>query len=291
MIELLMESPLLAGGYVFFVGLCVGSFLNVVIYRLPVMLEQRWQSEAAELLGESSEELPEETYPEEKPVARFNLVVPRSRCPHCAHQITALENIPLISWLALRGRCRSCKAAISLRYPLVELTTALLSLLVFLLLGPTLKMLAALGLTWALITLTMIDFDTQLLPDDITLPLLWAGLLVNSFGVFVPLHSAVLGAAFGYLSLWTVYWLFKLATGREGMGYGDFKLLAALGAWMGWIVLPLILLLSSVVGSVVGLGYLVVRKKSAPFAFGPYIAIAGFIALLWGQSLMHWYLG
>ena len=280
MLELLQNSPLLAGGYVFFAGLCVGSFLNVVIHRLPLMLEHRWLAEAAEIRGE------------EAPArARINLLVPRSRCPHCGHPITALENIPVVSWLALRGRCSACKAGISLRYPLIELTTALLSLLVFVLLGPNLKMLAALGLTWALIALTMIDFDTQLLPDDITFPLLWAGLLFNLSGMFVPLHTAVLGAAFGYLSLWSVYWLFKLITGREGMGYGDFKLLAALGAWMGWLSIPLILLLSSVVGSLIGLAYLVIRRKSAPFAFGPYIAIAGFISLLWGQDLMRWYLG
>lgn len=280
MLELLQQSPLIAGGYVFLAALCVGSFLNVVIHRLPLMLEQRWQTEAAELRGEES------------PVqAPFNLVLPRSRCPHCGHQITALENIPIISWLALRGRCSSCTAPISPRYPVVELTTALLSLLAFALFGPSVKMLAALGLIWALIALTMIDFDTQLLPDDITLPLLWAGLTVNLFGVFVPLHTAVLGAMTGYLSLWSVYWLFKLATGREGMGYGDFKLLAALGAWMGWMSVPLILLISSVVGSVMGIGYLIVRRESAPFAFGPYIAIAGFITLLWGQPLMRWYLG
>lgn len=280
MIELLRQETLLSGFYIFFTSLCVGSFLNVVIYRLPLILERGWQAEAAELRGE---EIPEQ--------ARFNLMVPRSRCPHCDHQITALENIPVISWLALRGRCSSCSARISPRYPMVELSTALLSLLVFVLLGPSLKMLAALGLTWALIALTMIDFDTQLLPDDITLPLLWAGLIINLSGVFVPLEAAVLGAVIGYLSLWSVYWLFKLVTGREGMGYGDFKLLAALGAWMGWLSVPLILLMSSIVGSVIGLGYLVIRRESAPFAFGPYIAIAGFITLLWGQDLMRWYLG
>lgn len=280
MLELLQTSPLLAGGYVFFIGLCIGSFLNVVIHRLPLMLEQRWQREAAEVRGEPAPEL-----------LRLNLLVPRSRCPQCGHRIGASENIPVLSWLLLRGRCRACKTPISPRYPLVEIATALLSLLVFLLLGPTGKMLAALGLTWALIALTLIDFDTQLLPDDITLPLLWAGLLVNLSGTFVPLADAVIGAAAGYLSLWSVYWLFKLATGREGMGYGDFKLLAALGAWLGWLALPLILLLSSVVGSLVGLVYLAVRRESAPFAFGPYIAIAGLIALLWGQPLLRWYLG
>lgn len=280
MLELLQNSPLLAGGYVFFAGLCVGSFLNVVIHRLPLMLERRWQAEAAELRGEALPEQP-----------RLNLLVPRSRCPHCGHGITALENIPVVSWLALRGRCIACKAPISPRYPAVELATALLSLLVYGVLGPSLGMLAALGLTWALLALTLIDFDTQLLPDDITLPLLWAGLLLNINGTFVPLQSAVVGAIAGYLSLWSVYWLFKLVTGREGMGYGDFKLMAALGAWMGWLMLPVILLLSSVVGSLVGLGYLAARRESAPFAFGPYIAIAGFVALLWGQPLLRWYLG
>lgn len=280
MLELLQTSPLLAGGYVFFIGLCIGSFLNVVIYRLPVMLERRWQTEAAALRNETPPEQP-----------RFNLMVPHSRCPHCGHGITLLENIPVVSWLALRGRCSSCKKPISARYPLVELATGLLSLLVFLLLGPTLQMLAALGFCWALIALTMIDFDTQLLPDDITLPLMWAGLLLNIQGLFVPLPDAVIGAAAGYLSLWSVYWLFRLATGKEGMGYGDFKLMAALGAWLGWMALPLILLLSSVVGSVIGIGYLIVRRQSAPFAFGPYIAIAGGIALLWGNSLLNWYLG
>jgi len=282
MLELFTQSPLLAGGYVFFISLCVGSFLNVVIYRLPVMMERQWRQEATKLLSEE----PVSTSPSEK----FNLMVPRSRCPHCGHQITALENIPVISWLALKGRCRGCKSPISPRYPLVELATALLSLLVLLMLGPE-KALFAIPMTWALISLTMIDFDTQLLPDDITLPLLWAGLLVNLNGVFVPLQTAVIGAMVGYLVLWSVYWLFKLVTGKEGMGYGDFKLLAALGAWLGWTMVPLVLLLSSVVGAVIGLGYLAIRKESAPFAFGPYIAIAGFVALLWGQPLLSWYLG
>ncbi len=280
MIELLQMSPPLAGGLVFLLGLFVGSFLNVVVYRLPIMMERRWKAECCELL--------EQKAPEQ---AVFNLAVPRSRCPHCGHQITALENIPVVSWLFLRGRCKSCKKPISARYPLVELATALLSLLVFITFGPTLKMLFILGLTWALIALTLIDFDTQLLPDDITLPLVWAGLLVNLNGLLVPLQSAVLGAAFGYLALWSVYWLFKLLTGKEGMGYGDFKLLAALGAWLGWTVLPLIILLSSLVGAVIGLAYLAIRRQSAPFAFGPYLAIAGFIALLWGQDIMGWYLG
>lgn len=280
MIELFLLSPLFAGGSIFLLGLFVGSFLNVVIHRLPIMMERQWALEAASFRNEP---LPEQ--------ARFNLMLPRSRCPHCEHQISAFENIPVVSWLALKGRCKSCNSKISLRYPLVELTTAALSLGVFLALGPSAAMVAALGMTWALLALTMIDFDTQLLPDDITLPLLWAGLLLNISGLFVPLPHAVLGAVFGYLSLWSIYWLFKLATGKEGMGYGDFKLLAALGAWLGWQALPLILLLSSLVGSVVGIGYYIVRRESAPFAFGPYIAIAGFITLLWGHQLLNWYLG
>lgn len=284
MLDLLAQNPLLAGGYVFLVGLCVGSFLNVVIHRLPLMMERQWRQEATELLADGAE-------PVAAPPDKFNLMVPRSRCPSCGHQITALENIPLVSWLVLKGRCSSCTSPISPRYPLVELATALLSLLVFMMLGPTVKTLVALPMTWALISLTMIDFDTQLLPDDITLPLLWAGLLVNMNGVFVPLQQAVIGAMAGYLVLWSVYWLFKLVTGKEGMGYGDFKLLAALGAWLGWTMVPLIVLLSSVVGAVIGVAYLAIRKESAPFAFGPYIAIAGFIALLWGQPLLHWYLG
>jgi leader peptidase (prepilin peptidase)/N-methyltransferase len=284
MLEVLAQSPLLAGGYVFLVSLCVGSFLNVVIYRLPEMMERQWRQEATALLAGNDAETPEAA-------ERFNLLVPRSRCPHCGHQITALENIPVISWVALRGRCKSCHNPISPRYPLVELATALLSLLVFLVLGPTVQALVAIPVTWALVALTMIDFDRQLLPDAITLPLLWAGLLVNLNGTFVPLPAAVIGAMSGYLLLWSVYWLFKLATGKEGMGYGDFKLLAAFGAWLGWTMIPLIVLLSSVVGAIIGLCYLAIRKESAPFAFGPYIAIAGFVALLWGKPLLQWYLG
>ena len=280
MIELFATSPLFAGGMIFLLGLCIGSFLNVVIYRVPVMLDHEWRIQASEIL-----ELPRPEFP------RFNLVLPHSRCPHCGHRITAIENIPVLSWLFLRGKCSACRAPISPRYPTVELATALLSLLVFAIFGPTGKMVAALGLTWALIALTMIDFDTQYLPDVITLPLMWAGLMINMQGLWVPLDQAVLGAAFGYLSLWSVYWLFKLVTGKEGMGFGDFKLLAALGAWLGPSQLPLIILLSSVVGAVIGGIYMAVRKQSAPFAFGPYLAIAGFIAMLGGPEIVSWYLG
>jgi leader peptidase (prepilin peptidase)/N-methyltransferase len=280
MLDSFITSPLLAGGLILLLGLCIGSFLNVVIYRLPVMMERRWRSECCELLNQPTE-----------PVVKFNLATPASRCPKCNHQIRAWENIPVFSWLLLRGKCSQCKTSIAMRYPLVELATGLLSLLVFVVFGPTAKMLTALGLTWAVIALTMIDFDTQLLPDDITLPLIWAGLLVNMYGVWIPLEQAVWGAVFGYLSLWSIYWAFKLATGKEGMGYGDFKLLAALGAWLGPSQLPLIILLSSVVGAVIGGVYAAIRKESAPFAFGPYLAIAGLIAMFGGPEVISWYLG
>jgi leader peptidase (prepilin peptidase)/N-methyltransferase len=280
MLDFYINNPLATGGLVLLLGLCIGSFLNVVIYRLPVIMERKWHAECCELLHQPN-----------NVTDKFNLATPASRCPKCGHQIKIWENIPVLSWLLLRGKCSNCKTPISLRYPLVELATGLLSLLVFLAFGPTAKMLSALILTWAVIALTMIDFDTQLLPDDITLPLVWAGLLVNMHGLWVPLNQAVLGAAFGYLSLWSIYWLFKLVTGKEGMGYGDFKLLAALGAWLGPTQLPLIILLSSCVGAVIGGIYAAIRKESAPFAFGPYLAIAGLIAMFTGPELIHWYLG
>ena len=280
MFEFYTQSPLLSGGLILLLGLCIGSFLNVVIYRLPVMMERKWNAECCELLHQPNTQ-----------TDKFNLSTPASRCPKCGHKIRAWENIPVFSWLFLKGKCSNCKTPISLRYPLVELATGLLSLAVFLVFGPTAKMLSALMLTWAVIALTMIDFDTQLLPDDITLPLVWAGLLVNMKGLWIPLDRAVLGAAFGYLSLWSIYWLFKLVTGKEGMGYGDFKLLAALGAWLGPSQLPLIILLSSCVGAVIGGVYAAIRKESAPFAFGPYLAIAGLIAMFSGPEIVSWYLG
>jgi leader peptidase (prepilin peptidase)/N-methyltransferase len=280
MLDLLIASPLLAGGVIFVLGLCIGSFLNVVIYRLPVIMERQWHNESANLHQQPP-----------KYTDKFNLATPASRCPHCGHKIRAWENIPVISWLLLKAKCSNCSSPISIRYPLVELATGILSLVVFMVFGPTAKMLTALVLTWAVIALTMIDFDTQLLPDDITLPLVWLGLIVNLYGVWIPLEQAVWGAVFGYLSLWSIYWLFKLVTGKEGMGYGDFKLLAALGAWLGPTQLPLIILLSSVVGAVIGGAYAVIRKQSAPFAFGPYLAIAGLIAMFGGTELVDWYLG
>lgn len=280
MLDLLNTSPLLAGGLIFILGLCIGSFLNVVIYRLPVMMERAWHNECCSLNNQAF-----------KHTDTFNLATPVSRCPHCGHHIRAWENIPVISWfLLLRGKCSQCHHPISLRYPLVELATGLLSLLIFVRFGANFQMASALVFTWLLIALTMIDFDTQLLPDDLTYPLLWLGLLVNLNATWVSLNHAVLGAAFGYLSLWSVYWLFKLITGKEGMGYGDFKLLAALGAWLGPSQLPLIILLSSLVGAIIGGIYMTIRKQSAPFAFGPYLAIAGWIALLGGTEIVDWYL-
>ena len=272
---------LLAGLY-FALGAAVGSFLNVVIHRLPKMMEAEWQAQAAEVRGETALDSP-----------RFNLVVPRSRCPDCGHGITALENIPLVSWVFLRGRCSACQKPISARYPAIELLTGLASTLVAWRFGPTFACTGALLLTWSLIALAFIDFDTTLLPDSITLPLVWAGLGFNLAGAFVPLSAAVLGAMAGYLLLWGVYWLFKLATGKEGMGYGDFKLLAALGAFLGWQMLPLIVLLSSVVGAIIGVALIILarRGREVPMPFGPYLACAGFIALLWGHELTRMYLG
>jgi leader peptidase (prepilin peptidase)/N-methyltransferase len=261
------------------IGLCVGSFLNVVIHRLPQMLERGWQAECAELRGESAApELP-----------RYNLVLPRSQCPSCGHGITALENIPVVSWLVLRGKCSACGTRISSRYPLVEILGGVLAACAIWRFGPTWGGLAACGFLWALLALTFIDFDTQLLPDNITLPLLWARLAVKCIGVFVPLREAVIGAMAGYLSLWAVYWLFKLIRGKEGMGYGDFKLLAALGAWLGWQMLPVIILMSSVVGALIGITLVVFkgRDHNIPLAFGPYLAIAGAIALFFGPTLLR----
>ena len=257
-------------------GLLIGSFLNVVIYRIPKMMQRESDNYVA---SESGKELPH--------TDRFNLMVPRSACPHCGHQITAIENIPVISWLALRGKCRACKAPISPRYPAIELLTGVLSALMVWTFGGGAIGLATLVFAWLLIAMTFIDFDTQLLPDDLTYPLLWLGLLVNLQGMFVPLQEAVIGAAAGYMILWSIYWLFKLATGKEGMGYGDFKLLAALGAWLGWGMLPTIILLSSVVGAVVGISLIAFTRhgRDKPIPFGPYLAAAGLIALLFGTEI------
>lgn len=262
-------------------GLFVGSFLNVVIHRLPKMMEIEWQAQAAELRGEAIAE------PE-----RFNLATPRSRCPHCGHQITAIENIPVVSFVLLRGRCRHCKAPIGVRYPVVEVLTGLLSAFAAWHFGYGLALLGALAFLWTMVALTFIDLDTQLLPDNLTLPLLWLGLLFNLQGTYTELSSAVVGAVAGYLTLWSVYWLFKLATGKEGMGYGDFKLLAAIGAWLGWQMLPLAILLSSAVGAVVGIALIVFARhgRNVPIPFGPYLAAAGVLALFFGEELTTRYL-
>jgi leader peptidase (prepilin peptidase)/N-methyltransferase len=265
-------------------GLCVGSFLNVVIHRLPKMMEQEWQAQCAELRGEQGATAAEP----------LSLAKPRSRCPTCGHQITAIENIPLVSYLLiLKGKCSGCHARISPRYPIIEALTGLVSAYVAWHFGPTLQAAGALILVWSLIALAAIDLDTQLLPDSITLPLLWLGLTLNLWGAYADLSSAVVGAMLGYLALWSVFWLFKLVTGKEGMGYGDFKLLAALGAWLGWQMLPAIILLSSVVGAIVGITLIVATRhgRNVPIPFGPYLAAAGGIALFWGNSITHSYLG
>ncbi|WP_415753513.1 prepilin peptidase [Pseudomonas leptonychotis] len=281
-------NDLLAGNLPAFVcvslllGLLIGSFLNVVVYRLPKMMQRDWREQAREIL-----ELPAEAQ-----AATFNLVLPNSSCPHCAHEIKPWENIPVISYLFLRGKCSSCKAPISPRYPLVELTCGLLSAYIAWHFGFTWQAGGMLLLTWGLLAMSLIDADHQLLPDSLVLPLLWLGLIANNFGLFTSLEDALWGAIAGYLSLWSVYWLFKLVTGKEGMGYGDFKLLAMLGAWGGWQVIPLTILLSSLVGAVLGLLMLRLRnaETSTPIPFGPYLAIAGWIALLWGEQITASYL-
>ncbi len=262
-------------------GLLVGSFLNVVIYRLPLMMESRWRRDCSELLDVVSER--EDT--------QFNLATPNSHCPQCKAAIKPWHNIPVLSYVALGGKCKNCAARISLRYPLLELVTGIMTLALAWYFDTSLALLGALLFTWSLIALTMIDMDHQLLPDDITLPLLWLGLLFNLNATYVSLPDAVIGAILGYLSLWSIYWIFKLLTGKEGMGYGDFKLLAALGAWMGWQALPIIILLSSLVGAFCGVALMIIkhRGKDIPIPFGPYLAMAGWVVLLWGDTLMSRY--
>ena len=262
-------------------GTIIGSFLNVVIFRLPVMLEQDWKQQANEILGHDVE--PDKV--------TFNLIFPNSHCPNCCHEIRPWENIPLLSYTFLRGKCAHCHESISARYPVVELLAVVLTVVIISTLGATPLCLSACRLTWALIALSLIDYDTQLLPDNITLPLLWLGLVVNYYGVVTSLQDAFIGACLGYLSLWSVFHLFKLVTGKEGMGYGDFKLLAVLGAWMGWQAVPLIIILSSLAGALIG-GSLILlgRDKAKPISFGPYLAIAGWITLIWGDDITHAYL-
>jgi leader peptidase (prepilin peptidase)/N-methyltransferase len=281
-VELLRTSPFWLYLTVAVVGLCVGSFLNVVIHRLPRMMEARWRADCAELDGR---ELP--------PAEPYTLAKPASACPACKAPIRAWQNVPVVSWLALRGRCANCKARISVRYPLVEAFTGALSVLVAWRFGYGWPMVAALGFTWALVALTFIDFDTQLLPDDITLPLVWAGLIANMFGLFTDLRAAVVGAIAGYMILWLVYWAFKLLVKKEGMGYGDFKLLAAIGAWTGWQVLPFVVVASAGVGAVVGGVVLWLSKRGSDtrIPFGPYLALGGILGLLWGRAATTAWLG
>ncbi len=283
--ELLQENSLVLITFTALLGLLIGSFLNVVIHRLPIIMERSWTSQCKELLSGHD--------PNTTPEQSFNLMTPRSRCPHCEHSIAAFDNIPVISYLILRGKCRHCHTPISARYPIIEITTAALSSVVVWQLGYTWDSVAGLLFTWSMITLTMIDFDHQLLPDDITLPLLWLGLLLSLTEMFTTPSEAILGACAGYLSLWLIFHAFKLATGKEGMGYGDFKLFALFGAWFGWQCLPVILLLSSVVGATVGIALIVLRgrDKNIPIPFGPYLASAGWIYLLWGEAIIEAYLG
>ncbi|WP_010323299.1 prepilin peptidase [Marinobacterium stanieri] len=283
MLALLQSSPLAAVGTAFLFSMLVGSFLNVVILRVPIMMQREWDACIQAERGEQPDNSQEP----------FNLMTPASRCGECGHQIRWFENIPVISWLFLRGRCSGCGTGISFRYPFVELLTGVSSAWLVWHFGFTLEAGLLVLLTWALITLTFIDLDHQLLPDSITLPLVWMGLLINTQGIFTPLESAVIGAVAGYLVLWSVYWLFKLLTGKEGMGYGDFKLLAAIGAWGGFQILPLVILLSSVVGAVLAFALIAFRRHQAqnPLPFGPYLAIAGWIAMVWGDSIISAYLG
>ncbi len=280
-VDFLASTPLAFVFCATVIGLLIGSFLNVVVYRLPIMMQRDWQAQAREVL-----ELPGVEH------ERFDLLLPDSSCPHCGHRIKPWENIPLLSWLALRGRCSGCQAPISKRYPLVELACGVLSGYVAWHFGFGWQAGAALLLSWGLLAMSLIDADHQLLPDVLVLPLLWLGLIVNQSGLFASPADAFWGAVAGYLSLWSVYWLFKLVTGKEGMGYGDFKLLAMLGAWGGWQILPLTILLSSLVGAVLGIVILRLRRarSATPLPFGPYLAIAGWIALLWGDEITGSYL-
>jgi leader peptidase (prepilin peptidase)/N-methyltransferase len=281
--ELFHLHPLLIGSGIVLLSLMVGSFLNVVIYRLPVMMEQEWKAEARALL---------DIEPEDKKPETFNLAFPSSHCPQCNTAIKSWQNIPVFSYLLLRGKCGNCQSPISKRYPIIEAVTALLAVIIVWQLNTIPEIMVALVFSWALICLTMIDIDHKLLPDQVTLPLLWLGLIVNSFEMFVPFMDAFWGAVAGYLILWSVYWIFKLITGKDGMGFGDFKLLAALGAWMGWQALPLILIFSSLVGTIIGIVILTISKqgRETTLPFGPYLAIAGWITFLWGEQITSVYL-
>ena len=281
-IDFWQSNPLVFALTVVVLGLLVGSFLNVLVYRLPKMMMRDWRSQAREVLE----------MPAEEQADTFNLLLPNSSCPHCGHEIRPWENIPLLSWLFLRGRCSSCQGPISKRYPLVELAGGVLAGVIAWQYGVSWDTLAMLVLTWGLLAMSLIDADHQILPDVLVLPLLWLGLILNSFGMFVSLTDAFWGAVIGYMSLWSIFWLFKAVTGKDGMGYGDFKLLALLGAWGGWQILPLTILLSSLVGAVLGVIILRVQRNSLskPIPFGPYLALTGWIALIWGDQITSGYL-
>ena len=281
--EYLIASPLLFSSVVGLFGLLVGSFLNVVIYRLPIMMQRSWRKDCQEYL---------ELTPDQDSETTFNLVLPLSRCPGCNAPIKPYQNIPVISYIFLGGKCANCSKPISLRYPLIEAFTGLTSFIIAWHFGPTPETLFALFLTWSLISLSFIDIDHQLLPDSITLPFLWLGLFLSVFGLFTDSHASIIGAIAGYLVLWSIFHLFKLLTGKEGMGYGDFKLLALFGAWLGWQSLPAIILLSSLVGAVVGIAMIVFsgHNRNKPIPFGPYLAAAGWIALIWGTNINQFYL-
>jgi len=284
LLDLIETSRLAFASVAALFGLVIGSFLNVVIHRTPIILMQRWQEDCQQLTGHAAANGAKQE--------RFNIITPRSRCPHCGHAISALENIPLLSYLWLRGKCSACRKPISLRYPFVELLSGLLAAVCAWHFGFGVAGLAAIALTWLLVALTFIDIDHQLLPDVMVLPFLWLGLLLNIAGIYTELPTAVIGAASGYLSLWLVFHVFKLITGKEGMGYGDFKLLALFGAWLGWKSLPLIILLSSFIGALIGIGLIVFRgrDRAQPLPFGPYLAAAGWVALLWGEEIVAQYL-
>lgn len=280
------QSPTAFNIFVVIFSLLIGSFLNVVIYRLPKMMHNNWYLECREFLADEVTNIPA------KEITKLTLSKPDSTCPKCQHKIRFYENIPVISWLFLKGKCSQCKNNISIRYPLVEATTALLSLVIANQFGVSIETLLLLILTWGLVCLTLIDFDHMLLPDQIVMPLLWLGLLVNINGMFVPLNDAVVGAAVGYMSLFSVFWVFKLLTGKEGMGHGDFKLFALFGAWVGWQLLPILILMASVVGAIIGISLMLFKNHTREQAipFGPYLAIAGWITLLWGEGIWSWYI-
>jgi leader peptidase (prepilin peptidase)/N-methyltransferase len=291
LIQVLQNQAVTLAAVCALLGLVVGSFLNVVVHRLPKMLERDWDGQAADVLEHKGlHDVAKKLRGSD--AQRYNLMTPASTCPHCGHKIRAYENIPILSYVFLRGRCSSCKSPITIRYPIVEAISGILAGYIGWRFGLTWAMAGALIFAWALIALTAIDIDTQLLPDDITLPLLWLGLLLNLNNGFTPLSSAVIGTVTGYLSLWAVYWLFKLTTGKEGMGYGDFKLLGAIGAWLGWKMLPVVILLSSLVGACVGIALIVFARhgRNTPIPFGPYLAAAGLIALFWGEAINRTYL-